>query len=142
MYRRDYVLRLIERFGRMLIGLRNRLLRRETEGLEAQAQIDDVARQAGLDLDIARRLDPESLLLWLAPGDDVDQPRLWLAGELLYLTALDCEAAGRDGRGDLRRALALFQRLPDEWKPSDEFATAGERVVEIRTLLHAGRGGV
>lgn len=31
MYRRDYILRLIERFGQMLIALRNRILRRELD---------------------------------------------------------------------------------------------------------------
>lgn len=136
MYRRDYILRLIERFGRMLIALRNRILGREADRATVVAQIGDVAKQAGLDLDIARQLDPASLLLWLAPGDDVDQPRLWLMGELLYLTALQARADGTgDARGDLRRALAVFGHLPREWRPSNDFATAGERSDEITELL-------
>jgi hypothetical protein len=133
MYRRDYILRLIERFGRLLITLRDRILRRETDRAVALAQIGEMAQQAGLDLDL------DSLLMWLAPGEDVDQPRLWLAGELLYLTALQAVTDGEgDSRGDLRRALAVLARLPRDWKPSNEFVTAGERADEIRALLDRG----
>ncbi len=84
MYRRDYILRLIERFGQMLIALRNRILRREADADQARAEIHEMARSSGLDLDVARQLDPQTLLLWLAPGDDVDEPKLWLMAELLY----------------------------------------------------------
>ncbi len=91
-----------------------------------------MAREAGIDMDIARRLDPDSLLIWLAPGHDVDQPRLWLVGELLYLIGAQAMIEGTgDGTGDLRRALAVFRRLPADWKPSEGFATAGERGDEV-----------
>jgi hypothetical protein len=133
MYRRDFVLRLIERFGRMLIALRNHILHREIESADARAQIGEVAREAGLDLEIARRLDPAALLMWLAPTGDFDAPRLWLMAELLYLAALDDRASGDDGaaRANFERALALYSHLPPEWTPSDDFATAGERRAEI-----------
>lgn len=136
MYRRDYILRLIERFGRVLIALRNRILRREAGAEDVRAALQDVAEQAGLDLDLARRLDPGSLLLWLAPTDDVDEPKLWLMAELLYLEALHGrEASPAAARGGLERALALFARLPPAWRPSDDFVTAGERSAEVRQLL-------
>ncbi len=136
MYRRDYILRIIERFGRMLLALRDRILRREVSTQDVIAQLGELAGEAGIDLDIARRLDPDSLLIWLAPGHDVDQPRLWLIGELLYLvgTQATIEESG-DGTGDLRRALAVFRRLPPDWRPSDGFATAGERAEEVERLL-------
>jgi hypothetical protein len=54
MYRRDYIMRLIERFGGILIALRNRILRREVDSAEPMGQVRDLAGQAGLDLDIAR----------------------------------------------------------------------------------------
>ena len=132
MYRRDYILRLIERFGRMLIALRDRILRREADAAEVTAKISEMAEQAGVDLDMARRLDPASLLLWLAPFDDFDQARVWLVAELLYLEGLQTGTAGAD---DLKRALALYSRLPEEWKPTDDFATAGERAAELKRLL-------
>ena len=145
MYRRDYILRLIERFGRMLIALRNRILRREIEAADVVAELRDIAQQAGLDLELARRLDPAMLVLWLAPTDDVDEPKLWLMAELLYLEGLQAlSRGGGDARGDFARALGIFARLPPEWRPSDDLATAGERVAELRRLLEtdSGPGGV
>ncbi len=55
----------------------------------------------------------------------MDQPRLWLIGELLYLVGAQAMIETGNGTGDLRRALAVFRRLPADWKPSDGFATAG-----------------
>lgn len=136
MYRRDYILRLIERFGRALRALRDRILKREVDAATVVAEIHDVAQQAGIDLELARRLDPASLSLWLAPGDDVDQPRIWLIAELLYLTGLQTSTAdARTARGDFERALTLHARLPADWRPSDGFVTSGERAAELRTLL-------
>jgi hypothetical protein len=140
MYRRDYILRLIERFGRMLIALRNRIQRRELETADLRAEIGEVAQQAGLDLEIARTLDPGSLLMWLAPTGEIDEPRLWLMAELLYLEGLHAiSSATGEGRRDLERALAIYSRLPPEWKPSDDFPTATERISELRRLLHDDR---
>jgi hypothetical protein len=136
MYRRDYILRLIERFGRMLLGIRDAVLRRQADAAQVQAQILEIAEEAGLDLAIARRLDPASLLLWLAPTEDFDAGRVWLTAELLYLEGF--EASTRpdgNGRPNLQRALALFSYLPPEWKPSHDLATAAERASEIRRLL-------
>jgi hypothetical protein len=137
MYRRDYILRLIERFGQMLIALRNRLLGRQIDSEQARAEIHELARQAGLDLDVARQLDPATLLLWLAPGDDVDEPKLWLMAELLYLEGLRANAAG-DGaaaRSDFARALAVFGRLDATWRPQADLPAAGDRIAEIRQAL-------
>ncbi|HSC28640.1 MAG TPA: hypothetical protein VLD67_15290 [Vicinamibacterales bacterium] len=140
MYQRDYVLRLIEQFGRVLVALRNRILRREADAADVRAEVHEMARQAGLDLDIARSLDPGMLLIWLAPTGDVDPPKFWLLAELLYLDALQARqgTAGSGGHTDLERALALFSRLPPDWRPFDEFASAGERAGEVRRLLDEG----
>jgi len=136
MYQRDYILRLIEQFGRVLIALRNRILRREADPAEVLAQIHEVAQQAGLDLEIARKLDPNSLLMWLAPTGEIDPPRLWLMAELLYLGGLHARSSSEDGgRGDLDRALAIYSRLPPEWRPSDDFPLVAERIAEVRRLL-------
>ena len=138
-YRRDYILRLIERFGQMLIALRNRILKRELDSAEARAEIHELARMAGLDLDVARQLDPATLLVWLAPGDDVDEPKLWLMGELLYLEGLHARGAGEadGGRDDFARALAVFGRLPASWRPHADLPSADERAAEVRRLLGA-----
>jgi hypothetical protein len=138
MYSRDYILRLIQQFARALIALRNHLLGREADPADALAQISEIAREAGLDLEIARTLDTSSLLMWLAPTTELDPSRMWLMAELLYLAAL---TSGATGRADLERALAICQRLPADWKPSDDFPTVGERVTEIRELLERPDSG-
>jgi hypothetical protein len=136
-YRRDYILRLIERFGQMLIALRNRLLRRETDSDQARAEIHEMAEMAGLDLDVARQLDPATLLIWLAPGDDVDEAKLWLMAELLYLEGMRARTADEPGAGteDFKRARAVFGRLAASWRPHADLPSAGERVEEIDGLL-------
>jgi hypothetical protein len=140
MYRRDYILRLIERFGRALLALRNAILRREADPQHVQAQIGEIADQAGLDLAVARRLDPGMLLMWLAPTDDFDMPRLWLMAELLYLHGLEADRIpDGDSRADFERALALFAHLPPDWRPTDDQAMAAERAAELRDILDAGR---
>ena len=137
MYRRDYILRLIERFGRMLVALRNRILRRELTVEELHREIHEIAQQAGLDLELARQLDPQVLLMWLSPTGEVDEPKFWLMAELLYLEGIDARAGGTDDRwrGDLTRAHAIFARLQPDWKPSADLASAGERCAEIDRLL-------
>jgi hypothetical protein len=134
-YRRDYILRLIERFGRMLIAIRNRILRREIDTADVVAELRDIAQQAGLDLALARQLDPATLAFWLAPTDDVDEPKLWLMAELLYLEGLQARSAGGEWRSDFARALTIFGRLPADWRPDDDLAPAGQRVVELQQLL-------
>lgn len=137
MYQRDYILRLIERFGKALLALRNALLKREAERPLVRSEIADIARQAGLDLDFARRLDPATLLMWLSPpGAAPDPARLWLMAELLYLEGLAC--LGTDdpgGRADFERALAILKVLPQDWRPSDDFGTVSARVAELQDLL-------
>jgi len=137
MYSRDYVLRLIERFGRMLIALRNRILRREITAEELRREIHDIAQQAGLDLDLARRLDPQMLLMWLSPTGEIDEPKFWLMAELLYLEGMDAREAGAGdaARADFARARAILARLPADWRPAGSLASAGERGDEIEQLL-------
>ena len=137
MYTRDYVLRLIERFGRALIALRNRILGRAIDTADLRAELRDIAQQAGLDLDVARSLDARMLLMWLAPTDELAPPRFWLMAELLYLEGLHARetASGDQGRADLERAYAVFSRLPPDWKAAEELASAGDRSLELRQLL-------
>jgi len=136
MYRHDFILRLIERFGTALRSLRDRILRREREDLSARAEIVEIAQQAGLDLAVARTLTPDLLLMWLAPTGEVDAAKFWLMAELLYLDGLDARASGGEGwRAGLERASTLLTRLDPSWRPGDRFTSAGERVAEIKVLL-------
>jgi hypothetical protein len=137
MYRRDYILRLIERFGRMLIALRNRILRREITAEDVRREIHEVAEEAGLDLGIARQLDPQMLLMWLSPTGEIDEPKFWLMAELLYLEGMAGHEGdtGDRGRADLTRARAIYARLAQDWRPSAALPSAGERCDEISRLL-------
>lgn len=136
MYRTDYILRLIERFGRALIALRNQLLGQEDESAERLPTTREIAADAGLDLTVARSLDIASLLMWLAPTGVIDAPRLWLMAELLYLEALQGRAAGTtQWRADAERALAIAARLEGAWRPAEGLASGAERVTELREML-------
>lgn len=136
MYRHDYILQLIERLGTALIALRHRILRQAPGDQAIRDEIGEMARQAGLDLAVARSLDPGLLFMWLAPSGEPDPARLWLMAELLYLEGLHAQSSGDSGwRADLEGALALLARLPTDWRPGDAFATAGERANELRALL-------
>ena len=136
MYRHDYILRLIERFGAALITLRDKILRRQRDEVAVRAEIGEVARQAGLDLDVARSLDPQQLLIWLAPTGQPDPAKLWLMAELLYLEGLRAHTSGAPGwQADFERAFAILSHVPPQWRPNDTFASAEERAGEIRKLL-------
>jgi hypothetical protein len=138
MYRHDYIIRLIERFGAALRTLRDVILQRQREGPLVRAEIGEIARHAGLDLTVARTLDAHTLLMWLAPGGEPDPAKLWLMAELLYLEGLEARASGgAEWRGDMTRAMALLETLEPDWRPGDAFTPAAERVAEIRTLLAA-----
>jgi hypothetical protein len=137
LFHRDYLLRMIEQIGRALLQLRDRILRRKIEPEEVRTELHAVAAEAGIDLDIARRLDPASLLLWLAPAGEIDEPRFWLLAELLYLGGLHLHEEGQDGAADAEfsRALALFERLPAGWRPVEELPSVEERMEDIRGLM-------
>lgn len=136
MYRHDYILRLIEQFGRALILLRNRILRREADRQTVIAEVGEMARQAGLDLSVARSLDVPSLLMWLAPGGQVDQGRLWLMAELLYVEGLGALQTDPDAaRADFTRALAILERLEPGWRATDYLPTAAELAAEIHSRM-------
>ena len=137
MYKRDYILRLIERFARGLIVLRNRIFNREITDEDLRRDIYEIAREAGLDLTLARQLDPQMLLMWLSPTGEIDEPKFWLFAELLYLEGMNAREAGTGdgGRADLARAAAIYERLPADWRPSENLASAGERCKEISILV-------
>jgi hypothetical protein len=138
MYRYDYILRLIERFAQALRLMRDRILRREVTAADMRDELREVASLSGLDLDVARRLDGGMLLMWLSPTGEVDPPRFWLMGELLYLEGLAArqEQGGEAGRADLEAALTVFSQVPEDWRPMEGMASAGERVQQIREITN------
>jgi hypothetical protein len=142
MYRHDYIIRLIERFGAALRTLRDVILRRQQDAEIVRGEIGEIARHAGLDLDVARTLDVQTLMMWLAPRGEPDPAKLWLMAELLYLEGLQARASGDSRwRGDLTRSMQLLGSLEPDWRPGDEFTPAAERAAEIGALLETAPEG-
>ena len=136
-YQRDYILRLIEQLGRVLLYLRDRILGREHGHDDVREEIRAIAARVGLDLDAVRIVDAATLRLLMSFAGDLDPARCWLAAELLYLEALDAstrgdsKAAGRDAA----RALELYSMLSPLWQPFEELPPASERIAEVARLL-------
>jgi hypothetical protein len=136
-YQRDYILRLIEHLGRTLLVLRDRILGRQREPhATVQDEIRAIAARAGLDLDVARAVDPATLRLLMSFAGDLDPARCWLTAELLYLEGLDKQQDNTvAARRDLTRALDLYLMLTPEWQPFPELPPSRERIAEIEQLL-------
>jgi hypothetical protein len=139
-HQRDYILRLIEQFGRIMRMLRDRILGRKVRTDETADQLRKIAAEAGLDLGIARALAPESLSILVTFSGDVEAGRCWLLAELLYLEGLQArsDGNGEDAQACFQRAQVLFAMLPADWRPSPDFPVVGERLEEVRNLLQEG----
>ncbi|UCC24949.1 MAG: hypothetical protein JSU98_14625 [Gemmatimonadales bacterium] len=109
MAQRDFILRMIERFGQMLIALRNRILR----GDHPQ-QIEDSllagSQQVGVDLALVRSFTLESLLMFVGKEGQLELDRAWLMAEILSLDGLQSARLGQvePARDSLLKARALY----------------------------------
>src|SRR5690606_15636902 len=116
-----YILRLIEQLGAALGRLTGQLHDDQVNDLadfaDLDATLDEIARQAGLDLGLASRLSTESLMILIAPGDELDPSRCWLLAELLYLRGIQHERGGDEtaARAARSRSLHLFRMVRPEW---------------------------
>lgn len=102
MDRRDYILRMIEQMGAVFARLREIIMGGHAE---VEDELKLAAHRSGVDLAMARALDPESLLGLLSAEGQPDPTRTWLFAELLAIDGLAAETRGR-----LDQALALFQK--------------------------------
>lgn len=140
MERRDYILRMIEQIGQVLIALRNRILGR-APGSEVERDLHAAAGQSGLDLDLARAATPQTLVMLIAPFGEVEPGRCWLAAEILYLDGLNAALEDRtnDARSSLRKARALFELVGPGGAYLVGLPEARDRIREIDERL-AGLG--
>ena len=133
MERRDYLLRQIEALGRILSRLRALIVSGDTG--QADSQIREEMRNAGLDLAMANALDSTTLLMMLG-SPVLDGRRAMTVGTLLRMDALRARADGdanRARRSD-SNALAVLQAA----RPTldeERAALADELLVEIRESL-------
>jgi 3-oxoadipate enol-lactonase len=137
MDRRDYILRIIEQAGQVLIALREIILDRVAGPGEIDDQLRNAAARAGLDLDVARLATPDTLALLVAPNGEVEPARCWLYAESLYLDGLSAELAGqRDHAWESYHKARLLYSMVKPWGGQlVGWPEAAERMAEIDRRL-------
>lgn len=141
MHQRDYILRLIEELGAILVAIRRRIMGQEMTAEAADEELSAVANKVGMDLTILRSLAGESLHLFAAPGGEVDPSRAWLMGEILYLDGLQAKIEERfeDAEASLGKARYLFTLIAPGGGMLVGFEEAEERIADIdETLAEIG----
>jgi hypothetical protein len=136
-FQRDYILRVIEQAGQMLIALRNRILGRALSDSQIEEELQSVARTTGFDLDLARSASPDTLLMIVAPTGEVEPGRCWVMAETLYLDGLRSllEERQSDAEASLDKALRLFRLLEPGGAYLTGFPEAAVRCDEIEARL-------
>ena len=66
MHQRDFILRIIEQLGAALAVIRSRILRQEKTA-DVRTALADAAGQAGLDIEVLRGFDLQTLRLFAMP---------------------------------------------------------------------------
>lgn len=109
MLRRDYLLRLIEEMGRIVARIRELLLGGDV--VAAATELEAAARLAGIELQAARALTVDSLLVLLRPTPDADPARVRIVAQILELDAERARAAGDDEEAErlFAKARLLLQ---------------------------------
>lgn len=136
MDRRDYILRMIERFGHFAVAVRDMILGR-ADADQVREQLRTVAGYAGLDLELARVVALETLVGMAAPGGEVEPGRCWMYAEVLYLDGLAAETTGELDRAwsSYHKARALFELVAPHGGLLVGLPEAGDRIVEIDRRL-------
>jgi len=137
MHQRDWIMRIVEQLGAVLVELRRRIV---GGGSRASVRQDlaRVAGQAGLEIDLLRGFDVSTLRMLVAPTGEVEPARCWLMAEVLYLDGLDAHVAGEDGYESLMKARALFELIKPAGGMLIGLPEALERIEEIDRILEEG----
>lgn len=142
---RDYIVRMIEEFGRFALAIRRMILGGEKGSEEVGMRLRSLASRAGLDLDLAHAATLETLLLLAAPSGELDPARCWMYAETLYLDGLEASLSGDRPRAksSLDKARRLFELVAPQGAFLVGFPEAGERIEEIEAELRSlqGHGG-
>jgi hypothetical protein len=132
----DYILRIIETAGRLLAELRRALLGGGADPGRAGDDLVGIARRAGLDLDLLRRVDRDTMVRMVSPGGEPEPGRTWLAAELFAVEGERLELVGRidEARDAWNRALRLYA-LVDPGLALRGMPETSARVEHVRTCL-------
>jgi hypothetical protein len=134
--RQDYILRMIEMAGRALRMLLRGLRAGDVGADEMKDRLRTTAEGVGLDLELLRQVDLDTLVLLVSPGGEPEIGRCWVGAELFAVDAEGAELGG-DAEGALdscRRALRLYA-LVDPSVVAAGFPEVTARVEEIRARL-------
>jgi hypothetical protein len=134
---RDYILRMIEQAATMLRVLLDRVLKREANPAEITTNLRQAAALGGLDLDLLRLGDADTVLRMVAPGGEPEPGRTWLAAETLFLDATAARLDGRpeDAAASFAKARLLFGLVRAGAVLPSGFPEAGARIREIDGYL-------
>lgn len=143
MAERDYILRLIEQMGQLLISVRNRMLGRRASSREVADALEQVSRHTGIDLALARSATPDTLRMIIAPTGEVEPGRCWLVAEMMGVDGLEAEITGDTARalGSYERAIALFGLLEPWGAYLVGFPEASQRIQEIGARMSSLASG-
>lgn len=128
------------RFQRMVELLQRIQGQMEKEGGELAATVEEdldaAAREAGLDLQVARLVDAATLEALLTGGAHPDEGRIWAVAEVLYMDGLRARRQGMedDFRLLLEKAAALYGHIGDDLALPAGSPGPGERLREIGEL--------
>jgi hypothetical protein len=137
MHQRDYILRMIEQIGRILVALRKRILSQPSDVADVDDAFRTLAGHAGIDLEVARRSTPETLILLTSP--QLEPTRCWTLAELLYLDGLNAQTEERneDARSSYEKAMRLFAFVQPGGAMLLGWPEAADRIAEIEERLRA-----
>lgn len=141
MHQRDFILRIIEQLGAVLVELRRRILGQKADPAEIQEALASAAGRAGLDIELLRGFDLETLRLFVMPTGELEPARCWLMAELLYLDGLDASLSDQPARDSLVKARALYDMVRPAGGMLVGLPEASERIAEIDRLLAGEAGG-
>lgn len=125
----DYILRMIEQMGQILVALRKMILQQSSPAQVISARLAAVASQSGFDLTLARAATFETIEMLVAPEGDLDPTRCWLVAEVLCLDGLQAQLEGRTEAAEVsfRKSLPLYALL----KPKGLFLGLPEAAVRM-----------
>jgi hypothetical protein len=134
---RDYILRMIEQAATVLRVLLDRVLKREANPAEVQRSLRQAAALGGLDIDLLRFGDADTVLVMVSPGGEPEPGRTWVAAESLFLDAVAARLDDRrdDAIASFAKARLLFGLVGAAAVLPSGFPEAADRIREIDGYL-------
>ena len=139
MAQRDYILRMIEEMGAVLIALRNAILRGGAPPGEVETTLRRATSAAGMELELARVVTVDALTNMVAPRGEVEPARCWVLAEALMTDGVNRMRQGEPelARPVLAKAAVLFSLVAPWGAYLTGFPEAEERIAEIEEWLEA-----